>query len=174
MEGYESVIITDPDLTEEDTSGILDKVKDTITSHGGEVQKYHLWGRRRLAYLINKKNYGVYHIFYFTGDGELLNDLNQYYRYSENILRFQTIKVENIQEEFDRFLEYLKAAAAPQNPKRHNERANTPAQKVGDQTVETEIAAEGAADAPEEKEPETELEAVTSEEDTTMNSEEEK
>ncbi len=56
MQGYESVFITDPDLSEEALSGILDKVKNTVTHQGGAIQQYHHWGRRRLAYPINKKN----------------------------------------------------------------------------------------------------------------------
>jgi small subunit ribosomal protein S6 len=105
MQGYESVFITDPDLSEEALSGILDKVKNTVTHQGGAIQQYHHWGRRRLAYPINKKTHGVYHLLYITGDEEMLKELNQQYRFIEEIMRFQTIKIEDIQLEYQRFLE---------------------------------------------------------------------
>ncbi len=161
MKGYESVIITDPDLTEEEMSGLLDKVKDTITSRGGQVHQYHLWGRRRLAYLINKKSHGVYHIFYLTGDGTLLNVLNQYYRYSENILRFQTIKVENIQEESERFLELKTPSATPTTQSEEkNEKTN---EKEKNATVKAKATAAETTEVSEERAPEPE--AITANEE---------
>ena len=107
MKGYESVFITDPDLSEEALSGILDKVKNTVAHQGGAIQQYHLWGRRRLAYLINKKTHGVYHLLYITGNEEMLKELNQQYRFIEEIIRFQTIKIEDIRLEYERFQKLL-------------------------------------------------------------------
>ncbi len=118
MQGYESIFITDPDLSEEALTGILDKIKNTVTDQGGEVQQYHLWGRRRLAYLINKKAYGTYHLFYITGGQEMLKSLAQQYRFTEEIIRFQTIRVENIQEESERFLQLIQKSAEPENVER--------------------------------------------------------
>jgi len=115
MQGYESVFITDPDLSEEALAGILDKIKNTVTDQGGEVQQYHLWGRRRLAYLINKKTYGTYHLFYITGGQDMLKSLTQQYRFTEEIIRFQTIRVENIQEESERFLQLIQKSAESEN-----------------------------------------------------------
>lgn len=114
MKGYESVIITSPELEEGALTTVLDKLKQTVTNHGGEVQQYHLWGRRRLAYEIQKHKYGTYHIFYLTGSHEMLDELDKHYRYSEDIIRYQTIKVDNIQEEADKFLEFVKASATVQ------------------------------------------------------------
>ena len=114
MKGYESVFITDPDLSEEALSGILDKLKNTVAHQGGAIQQYHLWGRRRLAYLINKKTHGVYHLLYITGNEDMLKELNQQYRFIEEILRFQTIKIEDIRLEYERFLELLHKEDAPE------------------------------------------------------------
>ena len=107
MEGYESVFITDPDLSDEALSEILEKVKNTVTHQKGAIQQYHRWGHRRLAYLINKKTHGVYHLLYITGNEEMLKQLNQQFRFIEEIMRFQTIKIEDIQLEYKRFLELL-------------------------------------------------------------------
>ena len=108
MEGYESIFVTDPDLSQEVQADILDKIKKTVTQKGGEVHQYHLWGRRRLAYLINKKTHGDYHLMYLTGGNEMLKELVQQYRFTEEIMRFQTIKVADIQKESENFLELCK------------------------------------------------------------------
>ncbi len=105
MKGYESVIITNPDLSEEDQEGLLEKTKAVIARFNGTVERYHLWGRRRLAYSIKKKQYGVYHILYIAGDGNMLNELQQYYRFADEILRFQTIAVEDIEKAAQLFLD---------------------------------------------------------------------
>ena len=114
MQGYESVFITDPDLSDEALTGVLDKIKNTVTHQGGEVQQYHLWGRRRLAYLIKKKTHGVYHLLYITGGEAMLKELTQQYRFTEEIMRFQTIRVENIQKESETFFELYHKAMVPE------------------------------------------------------------
>lgn len=113
MEGYESIFITDPDLSEEVQAGVLDKIKKTVTQTGGEVEQYHLWGRRRLAYLINKKSHGNYHLMYLTGGEEMLKELAQQYRFTEEIIRFQTVKVMDIQKESENFLELCQQESQP-------------------------------------------------------------
>ncbi|MBF0277985.1 MAG: 30S ribosomal protein S6 [SAR324 cluster bacterium] len=123
MQGYESVFITDPDLSDEASAEVVEKIKNIVTTQGGEVHEYHPWGRRRLAYLINNKTHGVYHLMYITGGGEMLKQLTQQYRFTEEIIRFQTIRVENIQEESERFQELYKKAAEPEKEEETEENA---------------------------------------------------
>ena len=115
MQGYEAIIITDADLSEEEQNAALDKIRSTIKTHDGTIKEYHLWGRRRLAYQINKKTHGIYHVFYIQGSQEMLTALNQQYRHNDEFIRAQTIKVENIEEEFATFLELIKAPSEEQD-----------------------------------------------------------
>merc|ERR1711916_153868 len=68
-----------------------------------------LWGRRRLVYQIANRNHGVYHIWYLQGTGAILDELQTQFRYSDEVLRFQTVKVDDLDQEAGFFSEMLKA-----------------------------------------------------------------
>ncbi len=105
MQGYETVFITHPDLSEDELSGALNKLKESITKNSGELVKELVWGRRRLAYQIANQNFGIYHVWYLTGDQSMLDELQRQFNYSDQILRYQTIKAEDLEAEASFFLE---------------------------------------------------------------------
>ena len=120
MIGYETVFITHPDLEEADLKKSLKKFKDIIKKGKGKLVHEYLWGRRRLAYQIANQNHGVYHIWYLQGTGAILDELQTQFRYSDEVLRFQTVKVDDLDQEAGFFSEMLKAqqeeAAARSTP----------------------------------------------------------
>ena len=109
MIGYETVFITHPDLEEADLKKSLKKFKDIIKKGKGKLVHEYLWGRRRLAYQITNQNHGVYHIWYIQGTGAILDELQTQFRYSDEVLRFQTVKVDDLDQEAGFFSEMLKA-----------------------------------------------------------------
>ena len=109
MIGYETVFITHPDLEEADLKKSLKKFKDIIKKGKGKLVHEYLWGRRRLAYQIANQNHGVYHIWYLQGTGAILDELQTQFRYSDEVLRFQTVKVDDLDQESGLFSEMLKA-----------------------------------------------------------------
>ena len=109
MIGYETVFITHPDLEEADLKKSLKKFKDIIKKGKGKLVHEYLWGRRRLAYQISNQNHGVYHIWYLQGSGAILEELQTQFRYSDEVLRFQTVKVDDLDQEAGFFSEMLKA-----------------------------------------------------------------
>ena len=109
MIGYETVFITHPDLEEADLKKSLKKFKDIIKKGKGKLVHEYLWGRRRLAYQIANQNHGVYHIWYLQATGAILDDLQTQFRYSDEVLRFQTVKVDDLDQEARFFSEMLKA-----------------------------------------------------------------
>ena len=109
MIGYETVFITHPDLEEADLKKSLKKFKDIIKKGKGKLVHEHLWGRRRLAYQIANQNHGVYHIWYIQATGAILDELQTQFRYSDEVLRFQTVKVDDLDQEAGFFSEMLKA-----------------------------------------------------------------
>ena len=104
MKGYESVVVTTSEQSGEELEKTLNQIKEVVIRHGGELKKYHLWGKRRLAYQIQKKTHGIYHLLYLTGSGKMVDELSKHCRYSDSILRFHVQAVEDIHQESEFFL----------------------------------------------------------------------
>ena len=73
---YELGIIVDPEVPPEDETSALERLEGIITDADGEMLGKDTWGRRQLAYPIQKKNYGVYHFWRFNVGGDALERLN--------------------------------------------------------------------------------------------------
>ena len=113
IRSYEVVFITDAELTEEKLSGILVKVKGVLSRYEGTLIKEYVWERRRLAYPINKKNFGLYHLWYINGTGETITELHRQFRYLTEIFRFHSIRVDDLAKEAARF-EHLTSSVESQ------------------------------------------------------------
>lgn len=88
---YESVVLINAALEDDQIEVILNKIQETITSHGGSIIEIDKWGRKRLAYPIKKTKSGYYAIFRFTATPDLIATLERNYRLEENIYRYLTI-----------------------------------------------------------------------------------
>ena len=108
MKGYESVFITHPDLEEEKLKKLLRKFKGLIKKTKGKLAQEYLWGQRKLAYQIANQDFGVYHVWYLTGSGTMLEELHKQFRFTDELLRFQSIMREDVDEESRCFSEMLK------------------------------------------------------------------
>ena len=98
MIGYETVFITHPDLGEDKLKKLLRKFKGLIKKAKGNLAQEYLWGRRKLAYQIANQDFGVYHVWYITGTGKILEELHKQYRFSHELHRFKSIMVEDVDE----------------------------------------------------------------------------
>ena len=108
MEGYETILITDPNLTNEESTKVISKFKDLITKQGGSTEFESFWGRRRLAYEVKKKDFGNYHLLYFAGNRAVIEELKTQFKYDDNILKYMLVKVDNLEESYTKF-EAIKA-----------------------------------------------------------------
>jgi small subunit ribosomal protein S6 len=95
MRAYECVYILDPSLEELAVKEKTEKFKEIVTSRGGAVRKVDLWGKRRLAYPIDKKFEGSYVLMCFDGDNDILIELNRVYRFDDMVLRHLIVIDEN-------------------------------------------------------------------------------
>ncbi|MBR6801447.1 MAG: 30S ribosomal protein S6 [Eubacteriaceae bacterium] len=94
MKAYETLFITSPLLLEEEQKAMTQKVLDVIASKGGEVENVDEWGKKRLAYEINKQREGYYTLVNFKGNNDVLDELNHIYKITEDLYRGIVIKLE--------------------------------------------------------------------------------
>ncbi len=86
MNNYEVMFIIEAALDEEKKAATVEMVKEIISADG-EVGKVNIWGNRKLAYPINKKNEGYYAVIEFTGSSELPKELDRRLKISDSIIR---------------------------------------------------------------------------------------
>jgi small subunit ribosomal protein S6 len=94
MRMYETIIIVQPDLGDEELKAVSAKVQDVISTMKGEFQRLEDWGVRKLAYPINKVTRGRYYYLRFDGDAPLIAELERRLRLDEKVVRYQSIKIE--------------------------------------------------------------------------------
>jgi len=84
---YELTLLIDPDLSEFDLNKLIDKVKTLIKSNEGNLIKEHSWGKKQLAYPINKQEFGFYHTLVFELSTENVALINQELQLNAQIIR---------------------------------------------------------------------------------------
>ena len=91
---YESVVIINAALEDEQVETTISRMQETITTHGGELIELDKWGRKRLAYPIKKAKSGYYVVFRFSATTDLVSTLERNYRLDENVIRYLTIQLD--------------------------------------------------------------------------------
>lgn len=92
---YESAVLINASLDDEQIQNLISRIKETITNHGGEIREVENWGRKRLAYVVKKSKVGYYVIFRFNAPPSLIAKLERFYILDEQFLRYLTIKLDN-------------------------------------------------------------------------------
>ncbi len=91
---YETVFIATPVLSENQMKEAVSKFKKVITDSEGEIVHEEDWGLKKLAYPIQKKSTGFYHLIEFRAEPDTIAKLETEYRRDERIIRFLTMKME--------------------------------------------------------------------------------
>lgn len=91
---YEATFIVNASLDDTQVESVIGRVQDQITKNGGTVTALNKWGRKRLAYTINKKTNGFYVNIEFEAPGTLLAVLERSFQLDEMVLRYLTIAVD--------------------------------------------------------------------------------
>ncbi|MCU0573136.1 MAG: 30S ribosomal protein S6 [Syntrophobacteraceae bacterium] len=95
MRKYETFFIVDPDLADEVNAVIDEKLKNIVSANGGSVLDYNPWGKKKLAYPVQKRTRGHYVLMEYAGGPELVAELERNMRLDERILKFITVKLED-------------------------------------------------------------------------------
>jgi small subunit ribosomal protein S6 len=91
---YETVFICTPVLSEPQVKETVKKFRDIITENGGELLHEEDWGMKKLAYPIQKKSSGFYHLFEFKANPAFIAKLEIEFRRDEKVIRFMTVKLD--------------------------------------------------------------------------------
>ena len=91
---YETVIILNPVLSQDQVNETVDKFRKILTDTGTEIVFENNWGLRKLAYPIQKKNTGFYYLLEYKAPGELIGRLETEFKRDERIMRFLTVSLD--------------------------------------------------------------------------------
>ena len=94
MRHYEIVFIVHPDQSEQ-VPAMLERYKTLVASHGGQIHRLEDWGRRQLAYPIQKLHKAHYVLMNIECNGDALEELEHGFKFNDAILRHLTIKMKN-------------------------------------------------------------------------------
>jgi small subunit ribosomal protein S6 len=94
MRRYELMLVLRPDIPDDRSQAIIDRTTRQITASGGQIVKVAPWGRRRLAYPIDRQREGSYHIIIFESPAEAIVELERGLLITEELLRHLVTRVE--------------------------------------------------------------------------------
>lgn len=94
MRIYENLFIVKPDATEEEIDHLIEQMSKNITGSGGTVDKVEKWGKRRLAYRVEKQREGYYVLLTFTADASVVAEFERKMRVQDSIIKFLTVRID--------------------------------------------------------------------------------
>jgi small subunit ribosomal protein S6 len=89
---YEVMVILDPDLEERTVAPSLDTYLNVVRKDGGSVGSVDVWGKRRLAYEIDKKTEGIYAVIDLTAEPATVKELDRQLSLNESVLRTKVMR----------------------------------------------------------------------------------
>ena len=96
---YECVLIARNDVTQQQVETVADTIAESLATDGGEVKKREYWGLRSLAYRVKKNRKGHYMLLGMDAKPAFISEMERLLRLNEDVLRFMTLRVEEITEE---------------------------------------------------------------------------
>jgi small subunit ribosomal protein S6 len=94
MNKYELALVVNAKVEDEVRNATVEKVKNYITTFGGTISDVEEWGKKRLAYEIQKMNEGYYYFIHFESESDTPGELEKRVRIVENVLRYLCVKQE--------------------------------------------------------------------------------
>jgi small subunit ribosomal protein S6 len=139
MNLYEKVLIINPDLDDAAADEAVGKITDLISKKGGEILRMDRWGRRKLAYVLNKHEKGNYFIILFKAPPSTIAELERLCKVLDAVIKFMVVKYEK-KRHVEAVLASLKEAATKEKTE------DAPVSAESEESA-SEDAPEGAAEA---------------------------
>ncbi len=95
MRYYETLYLINPNLSDEDCKGVVEKFNKLIEKNKGELIKVDEWGKKPLAYTVKKFDKGYYVLLKYCGGPEIIEELKRDLKLDDRVLKHQTIKLED-------------------------------------------------------------------------------
>ncbi len=92
MAEYESMLLANPELDEEGVEALKNRLEAVVAEGKGEVEKWEVWGRRKLAYTIKNQTEAIYLLLHLKGGPDVVNMLKKSLKMDENFLRYMFIR----------------------------------------------------------------------------------
>ena len=92
MTDYEILLMLDPELPEERQSEIVTRAREAIERDGGKFDAHEPWGRRRLAYEIDHKGEGAYHLLTFAAEPTTLEEISRVLKITDGVMRHMAVR----------------------------------------------------------------------------------
>jgi small subunit ribosomal protein S6 len=89
---YEILLMLDPESADAHQDEVIARVRELVEKSGGTWRSHDAWGRRRLAYEINKKPEGIYHLLVFQSSGETLDEITRVLKIDDSVMRHLAVK----------------------------------------------------------------------------------
>jgi len=109
MRRYETIVILDPDISEDGRAPVFDRISDTISQGNGFLVLRDDWGNRKLAYEIKKKPRGFYTRFDFCGTGTIVDEIERFCRIDDRVMKYLTVLIDEAAD-VDKFKEEAERA----------------------------------------------------------------
>jgi len=94
MRIYEELFIAKPDVADEDVDQFVEQLRTHLTAAGATVDKIEKWGKRRLAYKVDKYREGTYVLLQFSAGPETVKELERRLRVSDLVIKFLTVRID--------------------------------------------------------------------------------
>jgi len=127
MRRYETFVIVDPDLSQDQRDQVIQRVEELITQMDGFLVFTDDWGERKLAYDIKKKARGYYVRFDYCGLSPLVNEIERFFRIDDRALKYMTILLDKVAD-LEKIMEEKAEAASKAELKKAEEEASQEAQ----------------------------------------------
>ncbi len=95
MRRYETIVIVDADVAENDRTSLFARIKEIIPQQQGILIKEDLWGTKKLAYEIKKKPRGYYARYDYCGMGPVVDELERFFRIDDRVLKYLTVLLDS-------------------------------------------------------------------------------
>jgi small subunit ribosomal protein S6 len=103
MRVYEELFIIKPDAPEEEIDGFIESLRAIIGSAGGNLDKVEKWGKRKLAYRVDRYHEGAYVLFQFSSDkADTVKELERRLRVSDLVIKFLTVRIDHTLKRLDK------------------------------------------------------------------------